>query len=537
MAEIMPDSNRRDPLDRDQKDHVLSGHVIGKTVPIWRLDREACLAAVQAYAARHELVPPLSLEELEEHATRILNEKKFVPEVCGFLMVLLNNEIWRDTFAATHYERRLLLLPQCLRSSRECPATMDEMGLLCMECGRCPIGEMQALAEQLGYLVLVAEGATLVVRLLEGGKVDAVLGVSCLSALERSFPQTVANAIPSMAVPLYLDGCKDTKTDLDWVRETITLLTGSGRRQRIETDILQQRIAEWFEPDALVDVLGAPKTHTEEIALSWLGKSGKRWRPLLVAVAFEALTENAEVDLERLRPLAVAVECFHKASLIHDDIEDDDLQRYGEPALHFEHGIPIAVNVGDLLIGEGYRLLAQCSLPMETRARLAALAAQAHRTLCIGQGEELDAMRRDIPPSVSRMLNIFRMKTSPAFAVALKFGAVAAGADDALCQSLDIFSDALGIAYQIRDDIADSHSVQSETGAASSLSVFSSLAWESDEPGARSQGYVPSPQLFQKAEMLLEHYRNEAVRSLSAFRNAELKGQLRRLLERLLETP
>ena len=54
------------------------------------------------------------------------------------------------------------------------------------------------------------------------------------------------------------------------------------------------------------------------------------------------------------------MECFHKASLIHDDIEDDDAQRYGEPTLHVEHGVPVALNVGDLLIGEGYRLLAEC---------------------------------------------------------------------------------------------------------------------------------------------------------------------------------
>ena len=59
-----------------------------------------------------------------------------------------------------------------------------------------------------------------------------------------------------------------------------------------------------------------------------------------------------------LRKVAVAVECFHKASLIHDDIEDNDAQRYGETTLHEEHGVAVALNVGDLLIGEGYRLLA-----------------------------------------------------------------------------------------------------------------------------------------------------------------------------------
>lgn len=514
---------------RDRKERE-----IGKTVPLWRQERDACLAAVRAYASQRELIPPLSLEELEEHVGHIASANQLSPDFCGFLMVLLNNEIWRDTFAAIPYERRLLLLPQCLRSTKECRAAKDEMGLLCMECGACPIGEMQALAERLGYLVLVAEGATLVVRLLEGGKVDAVVGVSCLSTLERSFPQTVANAIPSMAIPLYIDGCSDTRADLDWIHEAISLATEAGWRQRVETETLRRRIAEWFERDALVEMLGVPTTHTEEIALSWLAKAGKRWRPLLVAVAFETLAKNPGGDLDGIRPLAVAVECFHKASLIHDDIEDDDSRRYGDLTLHSEYGVPIAVNVGDLLIGEGYRLLAQCAFPAETRTRLAAMAAEAHRTLCIGQGEELEAARRDIPPTLGRMLNIFRMKTSPAFAVSLKFGAVAAGADDALCQSLDVFSDALGIAYQIRDDMADLHGNRQEADRPQRLSLFSSLAMEA---GARGPTYTASPHLVRKAELLLEHYRNEAVRSLSAFRNADLKGQLRRLLERLLETP
>lgn len=513
------------------------GREIGKAVPLWRPEREACLAAVRAYAGQRDLVPPLSIEELEEHARRILRAEGFAPEWCGFLMILLNNEIWRDTFAATPYERRLLLLPQCLRSSTECSAQTDDMGLLCVECGRCPIGGIQALAEGLGYLVLVAEGATFVVRLLESGKVDAVAGVSCLAALERSFSQTVANAIPSMAVPLHADGCKDTKVEIDWIRDIIMLATESDRRQRLETETLRARVAHWFEPEALKAVLGAPKTHTEEIALAWLMKAGKRWRPLLVAVTFDALMEDSARALECIRPLAVAVECFHKASLIHDDIEDEDLRRYGSLTLHSEHGIPIAVNAGDLLVGEGYRLLAQCTLPVDTRARLAALAAEAHRTLCIGQGEELEAARRDVPPSLSRMIGIFRMKTSPAFGVALKFGAVAAGADDTLCQALDVFSDALGIAYQIRDDIVDMGRESRDTTPGSCLSLFSSLAWECGETGAHDPAYAPSQPVLRKAEMLFDHYRNEAVRGLSAFRNAELKRQLRRLLERLLETP
>ena len=56
------------------------------------------------------------------------------------------------------------------------------------------------------------------------------------------------------------------------------------------------------------------------------------------------------------------MECFHKASLIHDDIEDEDKGRYDQPTLHVEHSIGVALNAGDLLIGEGYRLIGEIGL-------------------------------------------------------------------------------------------------------------------------------------------------------------------------------
>ncbi len=501
---------------------------IEKVVPLWRREREACLDAVRRYARQHDLVPPLSLDELDDHVTRILQAEDFPPEWRGFLMVLFNNEIWRGIFAAVPYERRLLLLPQCLRSAADCPAERDDMGLLCQGCGRCPISGLQSLAEELGYLVLVAEGATLVVRLLDQGVTDAVIGVSCLSALERSFPKTVANAIPSLAVPLYVDGCANTKADIDWVYEMITLNTATGWRRVFDTETLRAQVREWFTPEALAEMLGKPDTHAEQVALDWLANTGKRWRPLLVAVAYKSLVEDADNTLASVRPLGVAVECFHKASLIHDDIEDNDARRDGQPTLHAQEGIPVAVNAGDLLIGEGYRLIAQSGFPPEVRARLTLIAADAHRTLCIGQGEELDAARRDIPPAPAQMLDIFRKKTSPAFAAALNIGAVAAGADASVCAALDAFSDALGIAYQIRDDLAD-HSAPHAEAPRPRLSLLSSLAWEAGVTAREDHS------IFQKAELLLEHYRNEAIRTLSALHNAELKSLLRRLVERLLE--
>src|SRR5205823_902010 len=82
---------------------------------------------------------------------------------------------------------------------------------------------------------------------------------------------------------------------------------------------------------------------------------------------------------EDLRKVAIAVECFHKASLIHDDIEDDDAERYGKQTLDTEHGVAVALNVGDLLLGEGYRLLASLDTNSNIRSEILRAAAEGHR--------------------------------------------------------------------------------------------------------------------------------------------------------------
>ena len=121
----------------------------------------------------------------------------------------------------------------------------------------------------------------------------------------------------------------------------------------------QRQVAVWFEPASLQALLLRSGTDTERIAIDWLSKGGKRWRPLLSLCVHQALRPSAAPAIPApLIKLAVAVECFHKASLVHDDIEDEDASRYGEPTLHCQHGVAVALNVGDLLIGEGYRLIA-----------------------------------------------------------------------------------------------------------------------------------------------------------------------------------
>jgi len=523
-------------------------------VPQERAERQRFRSAVDQYVEQRHLVPPLSMEELTLHAAAIVQAAQADPIYHSYLMVLLSNRVWRDTIAAIPYDRRILMLPQCLRTRGVCQAPMDEMGLLCEECGQCATGDLQAEAENLGYVVLIAEGTTVVTKLLEQGRVDAVIGVSCLSTLERSFPYMAADAIPGVAIPLYQTGCDSTRTDFDWVREAIRLRSTEGWAGRLDIDELRAQVRNWFETDELCRLLDSGNTRTEKIAIEWLRKGGKRWRPLLAVCVYKALQGTETPVPESTRRLAVAVECFHKASLVHDDIEDDDAVRYGEVTLHRRDGIPVALNVGDFLLGEGYRQIAECGMPSGQIEQLMRVAVQGHRTLCLGQGEELCWMRGPKPLTQREVIEIFRLKTAPAFDVALQIGAIAAGADGEVCQVLKRFSDALGIAFQIRDDLDDFQSEAGDGDAhAMRPSILFALAHEQATPAGRQlieavwcEGktdrtlyeafleQIRELAVEEKARQLLEHFKNEAVRSLSPLTNAHLKSLLRRVVGKIL---
>ena len=153
--------------------------------------------------------------------------------------------------------------------------------------------------------------------------------------------------------------------------------------------------------------------------------------------------------------LALSVECFHKASLIHDDIEDNDDLRYGVETLHTQHGIPVAINVGDYLIGEGYRLISESSLSPEMIREGIKIVSRGHRSLTIGQGAELIAIHSNELLPLNEMLELFENKTAAAFKVSLLLGATVGGASDEILDALNHFSRLIGIGYQIKDDLSD----------------------------------------------------------------------------------
>ncbi|MCB1124764.1 MAG: polyprenyl synthetase family protein, partial [Verrucomicrobiae bacterium] len=208
--------------------------------------------------------------------------------------------------------------------------------------------------------------------------------------------------------------------------------------------------------ESIDEIMGAADGHVEEVARDWLAKDGKRWRPFLTVAAFQAVRDDQDASMpEEIKKIALAVECFHKASLIHDDIEDEDHERYGEATLHAREGLAVALNAGDLLIGEGYRLVGECKVDAEIKAQMLQVAAEGQRELCRGQGAELTWAHDPKPLKTTQVIKIFEQKTAPAFGVALKLGAAFAGKLPEVEEALDAYSNALGVAYQIRDDMDD----------------------------------------------------------------------------------
>jgi geranylgeranyl diphosphate synthase type II len=524
-----------------------------ETIPQTRAEREGMRVTIQRYVAanRDRMIPPFVLDELRTHAEDLLARTGINPKYKDYAGVLLSNEVWRDQLATVPYERRLLLLPKCLRIEDKCPAPFDDFGLLCKQCGLCSIQDLQEEAEKLGYAVLVAEGSALVMALIQTGKIDAIVGVSCLSVLERAFPYMEAAAIPGIAIPLLQDDCKDTGIDLEWIWEVIHL-DSADQTRRLDLEWLKEEVRSWFSPESLDEILGAPAGRTEEIARDWMAQDGKRWRPFLTACAFKAMTDDPEAPLPaELRKVAVAVECFHKASLIHDDIEDGDAERYGRATLHAEYGVPVALNVGDLLLGEGYRLLASLEAPAAVRAAMVKAAAEGHRTLCLGQGAELNWTREPQPMRIEQVLQIFKQKTAPAFGVALRLGVLYSGSREDVSEILTKYSDALGIAYQIRDDLEDLTASRISDLAAMRPSLPLAIAMDRAKgesraiveqfwrraAGADDIGRLTQALTEAKAEDqcrgLLEAYKEEAVRSLKDIDHASLKGLLRRVIGKI----
>ena len=450
-----------------------------KLVPETLELREQVKVAAEKFAEGLDRSRQFTKADLEDWSRELLTKLNLPEKYTGFVAVLIGNFFWKRQFLAIPFERRMLLLPHCLKHAEGCPADYDDFGLDCETCGACSIADYKVKAEKLGYKVLVAEGSPIVLKIIVSGYIDGILGVACLNVLEKAIDKVLIAGVPSYAIPLHSGDCKNTTLDQSWVFEVLDKYEPLPAPQTPSFLPLIRAGNFLFEKDfeRLLPRIrtkdprkaSSPIAFTEKIAYDWLANGGKRFRPFITLAAYDAMTgsEMQKLSFENLDRLpvpdsvcrvAMSIEAFHKASLVHDDIEDDDMYRYGRPTVHREYDLGTAINVGDHLIGLGYKLLNSCRADFGAEAACDVLErmSQAHIKLCDGQGAEMAWQQRPtIELTPLDALQIYALKTSPAFEAALYSGLRMAGPLGTNEEMVPAFCRHLGVGFQVLNDLKD----------------------------------------------------------------------------------
>ena len=254
-----------------------------------------------------------------------------------------------------------------------------------------------------------------------------------------------------------------------------------------------------------------------------LTSPGKRIRPILVLAAAEALG----ADPRPLLPFACAAEMVHTYSLIHDDLpamDDDDLRR-GRPTNHRVFGEAVAVLAGDALLTEAFAVLsADCGLAAERRlAAIRELAVAAGAEGMVG-GQTADILAEGAEADPRRVESIHRRKTGALLRACVRIGAILAGADARALASLSAYGEAIGLAFQIADDLLDELGNTQVTGKSA------------QRDRERGKSTYPAALGVERARQLLRELLEQGLAALGEFgASAEpLREIARRVVERAL---
>ena len=209
---------------------------------------------------------------------------------------------------------------------------------------------------------------------------------------------------------------------------------------------------------------GAGAPLSEAMRYSLLG-GGKRLRPIMALASCEAVGGNLAAAMD----LACAVEMIHTYSLIHDDLpcmDDDDFRR-GRPTNHKVYGVAIATLAGDALLTDAFKVLARATdagVPeaavLETIAELAGAAGSAGM---VG-GQVIDLLGEGKSKTLEELEELHGRKTGALFLASVRGGARMGGANSAQIESLDAYARALGLAFQVVDDLLDVQGTAEQMG-------------------------------------------------------------------------
>jgi geranylgeranyl diphosphate synthase type I len=281
--------------------------------------------------------------------------------------------------------------------------------------------------------------------------------------------------------------------------------------------------------------------------------TGKRLRPLLLILCTEALFPQWQVAL----PAAAAVELLHNFTLIHDDIEDKDEMRHGRPTLWRLWGIPQAINTGDALYTLAYRVLMSLSpeeIPYQQIVKIIRVFNNTILRITEGQYLDIDFETRSTV-SESEYLDMIEGKTAALFALSCELGAIISGATSDIQGQLKRFGWALGMAFQMQDDILGLWGDPDRTGkpVGSDLvkkkktlpiihctqhnTYFSQLMAHSIEniDIDKAMQFLGSTSSYTYTQNKAQFYLDQAITSLNCVLPCEKQGNLRQLVTRMLK--
>ena len=182
-----------------------------------------------------------------------------------------------------------------------------------------------------------------------------------------------------------------------------------------------------------------------EVTAHLVEAGGKRLRPMLTLAAARICGYPGPFHVH----LAAVVEFIHTATLLHDDVVDESTRRRGRPTANLLWDNKSSVLVGDYLFSRSFQLMVETG-----SLRVLDILANASATIAEGEVLQLTAAQ-DLGTSEAVYLQVVRGKTAALFSAACEVGGVIAGAPDAVTRALYLYGDALGIAFQIADDLLD----------------------------------------------------------------------------------
>lgn len=223
---------------------------------------------------------------------------------------------------------------------------------------------------------------------------------------------------------------------------------------------VEQALSRWVTAEAPLGLdHGAPAQLVEAMRYAVLD-GGKRLRPLLVLASHEAVCDGDDVNARNAAMRAAcAVELIHAYSLVHDDMPcmDNDVLRRGKPTVHVQFGEASALLAGDALQALAFELLTpqDGTVAPAIQARLCALLARAAGSAGMAGGQAIDLASVGLPLTEAQLREMHELKTGALLKASVVMGAACGTSDAQALQALQTYGSAIGLAFQVVDDILD----------------------------------------------------------------------------------